>query len=261
MGAWGPAVFSNDVARDVRDRYRELIEDQVDADQAEATVLEEFMHLVEDQDDGPVVWLALAASESALGRLSERAKAKALHVIENDGDSPFWLDAAPRDRAKRTAALAKLRTQLVGAQPAPRRVRRPKQVTTALSVGDVLALRSVESTRLVRIAAMIEDRRVQSPLISVLDYAEAEPPPPDQLESVKDRESSPTAPKWRHGVWDYTYKVIVPARGDTWQSAGFEVVGHLQARPGDDRLPRPLFGGWASLARALARSAADYGTS
>lgn len=85
--AWGPAVFSDDVARDVRDRYREHLEDQMADDEAEATILREFAGHLGDVDDGPVVWLALAATESKLGRISAVVQSKALDIIDRGPDS------------------------------------------------------------------------------------------------------------------------------------------------------------------------------
>ncbi|ACZ90620.1 hypothetical protein [Streptosporangium roseum] len=40
MSAWGVALFSDDTACDVRDTYRELIEDGVDDEEAARRVLD-----------------------------------------------------------------------------------------------------------------------------------------------------------------------------------------------------------------------------
>ncbi len=39
MGAWGPALFSDDIARYVRDAYRALTEDGLDDDAATRQIL------------------------------------------------------------------------------------------------------------------------------------------------------------------------------------------------------------------------------
>lgn len=254
VGAWGPAVFSDDVARDVRDRYREHLEDQMADDEAEATILREFAGHLGDVDDGPVVWLALAATESKLGRLSAVVQSKALAIIDHGPDSSVWLEAPARVAAKRVEALAKLRAQVDGVQPPRHTVRKPKQQTTGLTVGDVLALPAGRSVVVVRVAQLIVDRRFACPLISVLDYAGPETPSGEQLAALADRGSSSAAPAWQHGAWNCTYKMIVPDRNDTWGAAGFELIGRLPRRPSDSSLPRPIYGGWASLAHALVRA-------
>ena len=87
MGAWGPAIFSDDVACDVRDQYRAMIEDQVPDADAEERVLDAWRAALDDTDDGPVVWLALAATQSKLGRLSDRVKGEALRVVDRGSGS------------------------------------------------------------------------------------------------------------------------------------------------------------------------------
>ena len=52
MGVWGPALFSDDTACDVRSSYRELIEDGLEDDEAQRRVLTEYRELVEDPNEG-----------------------------------------------------------------------------------------------------------------------------------------------------------------------------------------------------------------
>jgi len=42
LGVWGPSLFSDDVACDVRDYYRELLEDGVEDGAATGQTLEKF---------------------------------------------------------------------------------------------------------------------------------------------------------------------------------------------------------------------------
>jgi Domain of unknown function (DUF4259) len=123
MGAWGPAIFSDDTALDIRGDYRELLEDQVPDDEATRRGIEDYRHL--DADEAHVLWLALAAAQSKLGRQGEEIKARALEVIDTERGLELWQEAGPKELRKRKNALAKLRTQLTGPQPARKAVRRP----------------------------------------------------------------------------------------------------------------------------------------
>src|SRR5215831_8788880 len=58
MGAWGPGLFSDDIVCDVRDEYRASIEDGLDDDAATRQILVSYADVIDDPDDGPVVWLA-----------------------------------------------------------------------------------------------------------------------------------------------------------------------------------------------------------
>ena len=111
MGSWGIELFADDVACDVRDDYRELIEDGVDDDDATAQVLERYGETAADDDDGPVIWLAVAVSQWEIGRLVPQIRARALAVIDSGADLERWSDE-PDLLAQRRAVLEEIRQQL-----------------------------------------------------------------------------------------------------------------------------------------------------
>jgi len=70
MGATGPQLFADDVAMDVRDAYRELLKQGKSGPEATKKLIRDCREEIEDIDDGPVFWLALAATQWQLGRLA-----------------------------------------------------------------------------------------------------------------------------------------------------------------------------------------------
>lgn len=125
MGAWGPAIFPDDTAIDVRDSYKEEVANGVDGSEATRIVLAKFADCLDDPDDGPVIWLALAATQSKLGRLEDEVKARALQIIDTGEGLALWEESDPKLLDKRKAALQKLRDQLISPQPAPKKIRKP----------------------------------------------------------------------------------------------------------------------------------------
>jgi hypothetical protein len=121
MGTWGTAVFSDDLALDVREDYLRLLrEGTTDSGvlkQLKATWAEE----IADADDGPVFWLALAATQWEYGRLNTTVKSKALKVIESGRDDHRWVGTRLINRRK--AVLHRLKAKLESPQP-PRRTPR-----------------------------------------------------------------------------------------------------------------------------------------
>src|SRR5262245_43568503 len=114
MGASGAAIFSDDLACDVRATYRDLLADGYSAKEATKRLLDEFEQEFKDYDDGPVLWLALANLQWHYGRLDERVKRKALKLIDSGEALKRWIQRAvyPRDSKRRQHVLAKLRQQL-----------------------------------------------------------------------------------------------------------------------------------------------------
>src|ERR1041384_3487650 len=89
MGVPGPALFSDDIALEVRDRYLELIGDRLESSKA-TDLLQEWEEGLDDPESAAVFWLALAATQWKCGRFEERVKAQALNVIDTGADLLRW---------------------------------------------------------------------------------------------------------------------------------------------------------------------------
>ena len=140
MGTWGVAIFSDDIASDVRDRYREHLGDGVPDADATRLVLEESTEELADGETAPIVWLALATAQSRVGRLENRVRDEAIRVIDAGTDLPRWRDE-PRAMAKRQAALARLRDELIGPQKPRRRIPKPIRSVCPWEPGAIVSFR------------------------------------------------------------------------------------------------------------------------
>ena len=64
---WGSGLFSDDVACDIRDHYRQLLEDGAEDGAATQLTLEKFEPYLEESDS--IALIAFAVTQSKLGRL------------------------------------------------------------------------------------------------------------------------------------------------------------------------------------------------
>jgi hypothetical protein len=80
MGAWGTGIFSDDLACDIRSDFREHIGDGLTASEARQRLLHDYRSSVNDMDDGPVFWLALATTQWRLGRLEDEVRDLAIAI-------------------------------------------------------------------------------------------------------------------------------------------------------------------------------------
>jgi hypothetical protein len=108
MGAWGTAIFSDDFACDIRDSYRDLLGEGLNAAQAKTRVLKEFASSLNDPDESAMFWLALAAVQWQHGRLDAETLENALFVIDSGSNLAKW-EVGSSDYAKRRIILEKLR--------------------------------------------------------------------------------------------------------------------------------------------------------
>jgi hypothetical protein len=125
MGTSGTALFADDVACDVRDEFVERLRSGADPAAATQAMLQGFADIIADVDDGPVFWLALAATQWKYGCLADDVRTRAVEVIDGGVDLARWSGAAA---SRRKAVLEALREQLGAVQPPLRKPRRKRQL-------------------------------------------------------------------------------------------------------------------------------------
>jgi hypothetical protein len=104
MGTWGTAVFSDDTACDVRGSYVDFLGDGLSGPEATKKLLGEWSKSLEDPDEAPVFWLALAATQWKHGRLEPHVLQQALNAIDGGSDLARW-DVNSKDYKKLVLCL------------------------------------------------------------------------------------------------------------------------------------------------------------
>jgi hypothetical protein len=258
VGSDGVGLFDDDVACDVRAMYRQLLEDGVADSDVESGVLEAFAEALDDPDDGPAVWLALAWSQSKLGRLDERVLNEAIAVLDTGADLRRWSEAGPHVVRRREAVLTKVRRQLEGPQPPRKAVRRPAKVASSVAVGQVLAYRARAGhgrVHLLRVVAVLDTRGSEAPVVRFLDYAAMEPPEAGTLQAIPDRAAHPVR-------WHSAEQAVIETRRERASDLGFTVIGVTDRQDGEVAVP-DVWGSWRTVAlfvdgRDRAMDSADY---
>jgi hypothetical protein len=185
MGAWGTALFSDDTAVDVRDRFKELLGQGMAGPEATDRLLADFQQRIDDTADDPVFWLALAATQWKLGRLEDRIQRCALDVIDRKLDLERW-EGDPKGLEKRRRVLTELREQLLSPQPAARKIRPPFRDVCEWDTGAFVGYR-LQSGRLVIFQVVGEDPHEfgVSPIFVLLDWVGDDVPDERTVASLK----------------------------------------------------------------------------
>jgi hypothetical protein len=142
MEAWGVGLFANDLAADLRAAWREGLLSGLEADAVRERLVRE--HAASERAGGydAEFWIALAAAQHESGRLDDDTCDRAVGAIDRGVDRELW-----RERSeKRSEILARLRDQLTGPRPSPKRLRRPPNYTGTFDLGDVIALRDSDGS-------------------------------------------------------------------------------------------------------------------
>lgn len=141
MGAWGPGLYQDDVALDVRDYYKDQLHRGKEGEQITQELIEQNSDMLEDPDDGPVFWLALADVQWKMGRLEDMVKKNALNIIEGNVDLKRCQSEDLKNIKKRMCVLSELKERLLNPQPEMKRVSQYHLYHCDWKIGDVYAYR------------------------------------------------------------------------------------------------------------------------
>jgi hypothetical protein len=248
MGTWGVGLFSSDAARDIRDHYREQLERGIEDAEATRLTVEKFRSYLDDPDEGAVLLVALAVTQSKVGRLDTVIRDQALAALDRGADLAAWELDNPKLLSKRRAALDAARAQLTGVQPARKRLRPPPRPSCGLVAGDILALSLPNRVVLLRVVRIKSHRRGETPYLERLDFRGSEVPTAPELERLPAAGHNPTDTIHASSA-DLRFTAFVAYDKIGWKEAGFVKAATIAPRPGDDQAPWPEYGvAWSTLA-------------
>jgi hypothetical protein len=239
-----------------------LLEDGIPDEETTRRVIEGFASSTGPHH--PTLWIALAGSQLGVGRLEEHVRDRVLEIIDSGYAIRSWLadqgyeevpDQLPPPAglvSRRRAALVKLRTRLVGPQPAPKRIRKPRQHVTDLVPGDVLSYTVGREIALFRVVRIDHDRTGSVPVVAWLAWEGNEVPDVKVISQLAVRVQDdfdlaqyemPSAPR------PLIDRLLTPtSNGGDWRATGFVLVTRVVPAPEDESLES--WGGrhWENLA-------------
>ena len=176
MGTWGPAIFSDDLACDIRNDFKELIGDGFDSEQATSALIKEYQDSINDRDESSVFWFALADTQWKTGRLIDIVLEKTLEIIEFGSDLERWKED-PKNLKKREVAITKLKQQLLTEQPKEKRIPKIYREESIFNIGDIFSYKSkLEKKALFRVIGIHQDKGGRFSVCELLDWFEKELP-------------------------------------------------------------------------------------
>lgn len=137
MGAWGTGLYQDDDTCDIKEEYLTYLRIGMSNEEAQEELIECNEELIEDEEIGPLFWLALADTQWEYGRLTNEVKEEALEVINSGKDLERW-EEDKKLYEKRKKVLEDLKERLNTKQPEEKKIR--KMIFTRLNwnVGDIL---------------------------------------------------------------------------------------------------------------------------
>jgi hypothetical protein len=108
MGAWGPGLFDDDLAADMRNVWDDAVAEGHSLPEASTSVKQMFEgDSADDYDEGPVYWLALASLQLEAGAVEPLVRERALASIEPNTQK-WHEESDPESAATREKVLSTL---------------------------------------------------------------------------------------------------------------------------------------------------------
>jgi hypothetical protein len=188
VASWGTAIFSDDLAADIRGYWRDGIIDGEDPADVTRQLVNRYASEGGDPDERIVFWLALAAAQMETGRLDPAVRDHALALIDAGGDVARWREQDESLARQREKALVRLAEKLRGPQPKPKRIRRTSPPALRFDVGDAVHLRMGDGwTNLIAIVIANTDgypRGNIDPVVELVIWEEDRPPTATELSQL-----------------------------------------------------------------------------
>ena len=123
MGTWGPKLYEDDLAEDIKNEYEELLEKGKNNKEAIEDIYQIYKEEIEDSEEKSVFWMVLADILYKNKNLTEFIKEKALKEIELGENLERWKnEASEEDYIIRKKEIEKLKKKLVSYQECEKNV-------------------------------------------------------------------------------------------------------------------------------------------
>ncbi len=139
MGAWGTGLYQDDTTCDIKDEYITYLQIGMTNEEATKKVIEENEWCFEDEEEGALLWFALADTQWKYGRLIDEVKQKAIECIDSGIDLEKWKEEDEKLCEKRKKVLEALKEKLNSEQPPEKKVTKMKFFRAHWKVGDILS--------------------------------------------------------------------------------------------------------------------------
>lgn len=139
MGTWGPKLYQDDLAEDIRDYYKDQLHRGKKGIDITQELLVQYQIEISDSEETSVFWFALADTQWNLGRLEDKVKETALKHILFGYDLERWKIENPKMAEAREQTIEELRQKLLSPQPPEKKVTQYKIYRCEWKYGDVFA--------------------------------------------------------------------------------------------------------------------------
>lgn len=138
MGVWGTSLYANDSTSDIRGDYLDKLKRGKTNEEATRELIDTN---IDDAEEEPLFWFALADTQWNYGRLLPKVKEKALFYLSQDKELERWKGFGQKKLSAWEKTLETLKKKLESPQPPIKKVSKYRFYRCKWNMGDVFAYR------------------------------------------------------------------------------------------------------------------------
>lgn len=139
MGAWGPKLYEDDIALDVKNEFKDYLLKGKKSKEITDLMIEKNSDLINDSEEAPIFWFALADTQWNYGMLQPIVKEKAMQYLEEGTDLKRWEEENPKEAKIRAQVLETLKEKLNSPMSKEKKIRKPSVYKCPWKINDVYA--------------------------------------------------------------------------------------------------------------------------
>jgi hypothetical protein len=178
MGTWGYGIKQDDFVCDVMDEFDEHLKQNQNLPQTTEIVLNTYKEGINDPDEGPLFWIALANMQWKYGKVDAAVLEKIKSDFAKDAGMERWQEIGEKEYSKRKQVIADFIELISTENPKPKKL--PKFVVRKpiFAAGDCLSIQLKNGLYGAALVLVADHSHIEygKNLIGALDYMETTEP-------------------------------------------------------------------------------------
>jgi hypothetical protein len=184
MATWGYELEQDDFVCDVMTEFEEHLKQNQDLRQTTDLLINNYQSTLDDPDEGPLFWLALASMQWKFGKVDDKVLEQIKSDFDQDAGLERWQEIGESAFNKRKQIIADFIEKISVENPKPKKL--PKIIVRKpiYQAGDCLSISLENGLYAAALVLAADHSNIEygQNLIGVLDYMENHEPDPDVFE-------------------------------------------------------------------------------
>jgi len=208
MGCWGTGIMQDDTILDIIEDFKDYLKETQNVEESSKKLIANNKELIEDEDLGPLFWIALAKCQWEYGKLDTEVHNKIINDYKEEKGLDLWKEQSEKEYLKRKKVISEFISKIEQTNNNVKKI--PKKVVRKpiFEEGDCLSLKINDYYYGAAIVVKSDDSDDEygANLIVALDYWEKREPVLKDFQ--KARFLTPTFGVWKGKMFKSWYLCV-----------------------------------------------------